>query len=188
MRKCGGGESGWRCGERSSGVPAVVRDSINRRHDAGAMPPADAVNVHGLIGGVAHDPQKFRELSGGRHPVGRHRNLEILQPGPGRHRLLAGVGIVARQVDHGLDAERREIAVISIFRLASAVVRRTHFAKVVDPDVRGPDGRRTRVDGGRPTDRRNREQRRGQKRSLVSARGTNRKTQHVAPRQKERNG
>src|SRR5206468_2694348 len=49
-----------------------------------------------------------------------------------RHRRLARFGIVAREVDHGFHAERRQVCVVAALGLAASEIGRINLTEVVD--------------------------------------------------------
>jgi hypothetical protein len=92
------------------------------------------MDVDRSAGRIVHDAQKLRELLRRGHRPRRHRNLHIGQPRRFGHRLLVGVGVVARQVHDGLHAERFQIGEVVCVRLRAAIEGRVDAPEVVDVD------------------------------------------------------
>src|SRR5262249_15068502 len=105
--------------------------TVDRRHRAGPVPTSGAVHKNRLVGGIVHDREELFDLRIRWRLLRRHADAEELHSSS-----LDDVPLIRRpvdlQIDDGLDAERREIAIVRSSRLRAAVIVVVDLPEVAD--------------------------------------------------------
>src|SRR5688572_24535018 len=131
--------------ERLLRRPAVIGHPIGSGHHARAMLAADTVHVDWSAVRVIDDGEELLQLGGRWRTVRRHRDLDVLHSSPLDQLAFVGLRIVAGQVDHRLDSQRRQVGVVAALRLGTSIVGRADAPEVIDPNARCRDASNRRL-------------------------------------------
>src|SRR5215831_43419 len=114
--------------------PVVHVEPVDGAYDSGAMTAARTVYEHHAGGGVVNELEKRIDRFLLRIARVAHGNIHITHShGFGAALLVAGRAVL--EVHYRLDAQSREVLVILIFRLRSAIQPVIHLAGVLDLDI-----------------------------------------------------
>src|SRR5262245_18337476 len=114
-------------------VPAMLPDPVESRDHSSAVMAATAMQEDWLVSGILDHSEHGVNLIGTGPGLIGQSNAEELHSGRFFVTQLSPFALHL-EIDHGFDAERRQVLIVITFRLGNAVETITDDSEILDPD------------------------------------------------------